>query len=68
MQVLKIDQRADRAHLKSTRNLVFAEFSRNPANTELAIQIRAIDDRISQLAEHSVSKTGQPCTKTNPPD
>lgn len=35
--------------LKSERKLVFANFARNPSNIRLAVEIKALDDKISDL-------------------
>lgn len=38
-----------RNDLRSERKLVFANFSRNPSNIRLALEIKVLDDRISDL-------------------
>lgn len=35
--------------LKSGRKLVFVNFTRNPSNIRLALEIKVLDDRISDL-------------------
>jgi hypothetical protein len=57
MQTSKIVEPMHRAELKTKRNLLFAEFLEHPSNTELALEIRSIDDRIAQLAGLSLSRT-----------
>lgn len=48
--------------LKSERKLVFASFSKNPSNIRLAVEIKVLDDRISDLdialSEHRNSDGG----------
>lgn len=38
-----------RNDLKSKRKRVFANFSKDPSNIRLALEIKALDDRISDL-------------------
>jgi hypothetical protein len=38
-----------RADLRAKRKLLFANFSDNPSNTRLAIEIKQLDDRIWDL-------------------
>lgn len=38
-----------RNDLKTKRKLLFAHFSRNPSDTRLALEIRLLDDQISDL-------------------
>lgn len=47
-----------RNDLRSERKRVFADFSRNPSNIRLALEIKALDDRISDL-DMSLSKSSQ---------
>lgn len=49
MQDSRIDYRKIRDALKTERNSLFADFSKNPSNTRLALQIRFLDDRIADL-------------------
>lgn len=49
MQESIIDVEKTRNGLKSKRKLVFADFSQNPSNIRLALEIRMLDDRISDL-------------------
>lgn len=44
-----IDEQKIRNTLKAKRNLLFADFSKNPSNTRLALEIRLLDDRIADL-------------------
>ena len=39
-----------RCDLKSKRELIFAEFSEHPSNIDLALEIKLLDDRISDLS------------------
>lgn len=49
MQESRIDYRKVRNALKTKRNSLFADFSKNASNTRLALQIRLLDDRIADL-------------------
>ena len=51
MAKLLIDEKESRAQLKSKRDLLFKEYSKNPMNTRLAIEIKLIDDQIADLTE-----------------
>lgn len=44
-----IDEQKIRNTLKAKRNLLFADFSKNPVDTRLALEIRSLDDRIADL-------------------
>jgi len=56
MPKLLIDQKESRAQLKSRRDLLFKEYSRNPMNTRLAIEIKLIDDQIAALTENQFQR------------
>lgn len=45
----RIDYRKVRNALKTKRNSLFADFSKTPSNTRLALQIRLLDDKIADL-------------------
>lgn len=49
MQGSIIDVQKIRNELKSERKLVFANFSKTPSNTRLALEIKVLDDRISDF-------------------
>lgn len=49
MQESIIDEQRIRNDLKAKRKLLFANFSKDPSNTRLALEIRWLDDRISDL-------------------
>lgn len=49
MQETIIGVQKIRNGLKSERKLVFANFSKNPSNIRLALEIKVLDDRISDL-------------------
>jgi hypothetical protein len=51
MQKLLIDGKNIRRQLKSKRDLLFDEYSKNPMNSRLAIEIKLIDDQIAELTE-----------------
>jgi hypothetical protein len=64
MQKSVIDEQKIRNDLRSKRELLFANFSKNPLNTRLAIEIRLLDDRISDLDRNLSEKiTGQALRK-----
>jgi hypothetical protein len=42
--------------LKTKRDLLLEEYSKNPMNTRLAIEIRMIDDQIAEITEHLVQQ------------
>lgn len=49
MQETIIGVQEIRNDLKSERKLVFANFSKHPSNIRLALEIKMLDDRISDL-------------------
>lgn len=51
-----IDARKRRAEWKAKRNRLFAEYLKNPSNTLLALEIKAIDDQIAESIERSAAK------------
>lgn len=63
MQESRIDYRKVRNALKSKRNSLFADFSKNPSNTRLAVQIRLLDDRIADLNSGLNTKTPEDPSK-----
>jgi hypothetical protein len=52
MERLLIEEKDIRAQLKSKRDLLFEEYSQNPMNSRMAIEIKLIDDQIAELTEH----------------
>ena len=56
MQKPTIGEKRIRDELKTKRNLLLQEYSKNPTNTCLAIEIRLIDDQIAELTEHLVQQ------------
>jgi hypothetical protein len=56
MQPPTIDKKKIRNQLKTKRNLLFDEFSKNPMNARLAIEIKLIDDQVAELTEHLVQQ------------
>jgi hypothetical protein len=56
MQKPTIDIKKIRDQLKTKRNLLLEEYSKNPMNTGLAIEIRLIDDQIAELTERLVQQ------------
>ena len=45
----RIEVQKIRNELRSKRNLLFADFTKNPSNTRLALEIKSLDDRIADL-------------------
>jgi hypothetical protein len=56
MQKLLPNKTETRAQLKSKRDLLFEEYSKNPMNSRLAIEIKLIDDQIAELTEDQFQK------------
>jgi hypothetical protein len=56
MEKLLIDKKDTRNQLKSKRDLLFEEYSRDPMNARLAIEIKLIDDQIAALTEHQFQR------------
>ncbi len=52
-----IDETTIRDQLKAKRSLLFEEYSKNPTNTRLALEIRLIDDLVADLTEHLCQQT-----------
>jgi hypothetical protein len=50
------DENGLRDRLNAKRNLLFAELSKNPMETSLAIEIRLIDDQVAELTERMVER------------
>jgi hypothetical protein len=46
-----VDWKIAREELKVKRDLLFARYERNPANLQMALQIRRIDDQIAEISE-----------------
>jgi hypothetical protein len=45
-----IDPRKNREELQGKRNRLFEQFVKNPSDTLLALEIKAIDDQVAELA------------------
>jgi hypothetical protein len=56
MQKPTTDEKKTRDQLKAKRNLLLEEYSRQPMNTRLAIEIRLIDDQVAALTERLVQQ------------
>ena len=56
MQESIIDDQKIRNGLKIKREQLFALFWKNPSNTRLALEIRFLDDRISDLDRNRMEK------------
>lgn len=65
MQESRIDNRRVRNALKTKRNSLFANFSKNPSNTDLSLQIRHLDDRLADLDSGLSVKTSEDHSKPN---
>jgi hypothetical protein len=46
-----IDAQKRRAKLKAKRDRLFDEYLKNPSNTFLALEIKAIDDQVAESIE-----------------
>ena len=57
MLELKSHDEKIRNALKVKRNLLFADFSKNPSNIRLALEIKLLDDRIADFDRSSGAKT-----------
>jgi len=57
MREFRIDDQKIRNALKFKRNLLFADFAKNPSNTRLALEIRFLDERIADLDNSLTLKT-----------
>ncbi len=56
MQKPTIDEKKTRDQLKAKRDLLLDEYTRQPMNTRLAIEIRLIDDQVAALTERLVEQ------------
>ena len=56
MQKPITDKRKTRDQLKTKRNLLLEEYSKNPMNTRLAIEIKLLDDQIAEVSEQLVQQ------------
>ena len=56
MQKPTSDEKKTRNQLKAKRDLLLEEYSRQPMNTRLAIEIRLIDDQVAALTERLVEQ------------
>jgi len=46
MRTFRVDEQGVRAQLKAKRDLLFADFVKDPSNTRLALEIKLVDDQI----------------------
>lgn len=65
MQESRIDTLEIRNAIKTKRNQMFADFSKDPSNTRLAVEIRLLDDRIADLDGDPGIKTQGHCLNKN---
>ena len=56
-----------RAQLKLKRNLLFADFERNPSNMRLATEINLIDDKIWEMDANCRTAVRSHSSKLDPP-
>lgn len=56
MQKPPVDEKKTRDQLKAKRDLLLEEYTRQPMNTRLAIEIRLIDDQVAALTERLVEQ------------
>ncbi|HKM67834.1 MAG TPA: hypothetical protein VJX70_11760 [Candidatus Acidoferrum sp.] len=56
MQKPVIDQMKVRDQMKTKRNLLLEEYSKNPTNSHLAIEIKLLDDQLAELTEQLVQE------------
>lgn len=56
MQKPTVDEKKTRDQLKAKRDLLLEEYTRQPMNTRLAIEIRLIDDQVAALTERLVEQ------------
>jgi hypothetical protein len=61
----RIEDQKIRNELRSKRNLLFADFTKNPSNTRLALEIKSLDDRIADLDTSPTIKTPRDSLKPN---
>jgi hypothetical protein len=52
------DERKKRKELTAKRNLLFAEYLKNPQDIRLALEIKLIDDQVAQSIEQTERKPG----------
>jgi hypothetical protein len=50
------DERKKRKELTTKRNLLFAEYLKNPQDIRLALEIKLIDDQVAQSIEQTERK------------
>ncbi len=53
-----IDEKRKREELKAKRNLLFERYLKNPLDTRLALEIKAIDDQVAESIKQTERKTG----------
>ena len=59
MRETTIDALRKREKLKAKRTLLFRRFLRNPLETRLALEIKAIDDQVAECTELMKGNMGQ---------
>jgi len=55
----EVDARKRRGELIAKRNRLFGQYSKNPSNTLLALEIKTIDDQIAECTERMELKKGK---------
>jgi len=57
MEKPTIDKNTIREQLRGKRERLFEEYSKNPMNTRLEIEIKLIDDQVAELTAQLVQQT-----------
>jgi hypothetical protein len=58
MLVTAIEAKKKREELKAKRDLLFERYLKNPMETQLALEIKIIDDQIAEHTKQLERKTG----------
>ena len=58
MQATPFNATKKREELKAQRNLLFERYLKNPLDTRLALEIKAIDDQVAESIKQTERKTG----------
>jgi hypothetical protein len=58
LEATVVDERKKRKELTAKRNLLFAQYLKNPQDTRLALEIKLIDDQVALSIEQTERKPG----------
>jgi hypothetical protein len=58
LEATVVDERKKRKELTAKRNLLFAQYVKNPQDTRLALEIKLIDDQVALSIEQTERKPG----------